>query len=84
VLKNPRLRSAAQVCVGASDAPVHRDAAETRPTRGFDSRYQPYRHPAGQPIVAGSAYQWVAPLSFAPAKWTAPGDVRRVLPRAIL
>jgi hypothetical protein len=52
--------------------------AETSPARGF--YYHPSRHSAGQPIVAGWAYQWVAQLSFERDSWTAPLDVRRVLP----
>ncbi len=52
--------------------------AETSPDRGF--YYHPSRHSAGQPIVAGWAYQWVAQLSLARDSWTAPLDVRRVPP----
>jgi DDE superfamily endonuclease len=52
--------------------------AETSPGRGF--YYHPSRHSAGQPIVAGWAYQWVAQLGFARDSWTAPVDVRRVHP----
>ena len=36
--------------------------AEASPERGF--YYHPSRHSAGQPIVAGWAYQWLAQLSF--------------------
>jgi hypothetical protein len=57
-----------------------RGDAETSPERGFYDH--PSRHSAGQPIVAGSAYQWVAQLSFARDRWTAPVDVQRVHPRA--
>jgi len=53
--------------------------AETSPGRGY--YYHPSRHSAGQPIVAGWAYQWVAQLGFARDSWTAPLDVRRVHPR---
>ena len=53
--------------------------AETSPERGY--YYHPSRHSAGQPIVAGWAYQWLAQLSFARDSWTAPLDVRRVHPR---
>jgi hypothetical protein len=35
--------------------------AEASPDRGF--YYHPSRHSAGQPIVAGWAYQWLAQLS---------------------
>jgi hypothetical protein len=52
--------------------------AETSPQRGY--YYHPSRHSAGQPIVAGWAYQWLAQLSFAQESWTAPLDVRRVHP----
>ena len=52
--------------------------AEASPERGF--YYHPSRHSAGQPIVAGWAYQWLAQLSFARDSWTAPVDVRRVHP----
>ena len=52
--------------------------AEASPARGF--YYHPSRHSAGQPIVAGWAYQWVAQLSFTRDSWTAPMDVRRVHP----
>src|SRR5579883_220818 len=52
--------------------------AETSPARGFYDH--PSRHAAGQPIVAGWAYQWVAQLGFARDSWTAPLDVARVPP----
>jgi DDE superfamily endonuclease len=52
--------------------------AETSPERGF--YYHPSRHSAGQPIVAGWSYQWIAGLSFAPDSWTAPLDVARLCP----
>jgi hypothetical protein len=52
--------------------------AETSPDRGY--YYHPSRHSAGQPIVAGWAYQWLAQLSFARDSWTAPLDVQRVHP----
>ena len=42
--------------------------AECSPERGF--YYHPSRHSAGQPIVAGWAYSWVAQLSFARDSWT--------------
>lgn len=38
------------------------------------------RHSAGQPIVAGWAYQLVAGLSFERDSWVAPTDARRVHP----
>jgi hypothetical protein len=52
--------------------------AEASPGRGF--YYHPSRHSAGQPIVAGWAYQWLAQLSFDRDSWTAPLDARRVHP----
>lgn len=52
--------------------------AETSPERGY--YYHPSRHSAGQPIVAGWAYQWVAQLGLTRDSWTAPLDVRRVHP----
>src|SRR5215213_8027713 len=56
-----------------------RSDAEASPERGF--YYHPSRHSAGQPIVAGWAYQWLAQLSFTQDSWTTPLDVRRVHPR---
>ncbi len=52
--------------------------AEASPDRGY--YYHPSRHSAGQPIVAGWAYQWVAQLGFERDSWTAPVDVQRVHP----
>src|SRR5918993_5185785 len=52
--------------------------AESSPERGY--YYHPSRHSAGQPIVAGWAYQFVAELNFVRESWTAPVDVRRVRP----
>jgi DDE superfamily endonuclease len=52
--------------------------AESSPQRGY--YYPPSRHSAGQPIVAGWAYQWIAQLGFARESWTAPVDMRRVRP----
>ncbi len=47
-------------------------------TQGF--YYHPSRHSAGQPIVAGWAYQFIAELNFVRESWTAPMDVERVRP----
>ena len=55
-----------------------RNEAETSAERGY--YYHPSRHLDGQPIVKGWAYQWIAQLDFARDSWTAPVDVRRVLP----
>jgi hypothetical protein len=52
--------------------------AESSPERGY--YYHPSRHSAGQPIVAGWAYQWIAQLGFARDSWVAPMDLRRVRP----
>ena len=52
--------------------------AEASPERGY--YYHPSRHSAGQPIVAGWAYQFVTQLNFVRESWTAPMDVERVLP----
>jgi hypothetical protein len=52
--------------------------AKASPERGY--YYHPSRHSAGQPIVAGRAYQWLAQLSFERDRWTAPLDTRRVPP----
>src|SRR5919107_807687 len=52
--------------------------AESSPQRGF--YYHPSRHSAGQPIVAGWAYQFIAQLNFVRESWTAPVDALRVHP----
>ena len=52
--------------------------AECSPERGF--YYHPSRHSAGQPIVAGWAYQFIAQLNFVRESRTAPVDVERVHP----
>jgi len=52
--------------------------AEASPERGF--YYHPSRHSAGQPIVAGWAYQFIAQLNFLRESWSAPVDVERVRP----
>jgi hypothetical protein len=49
-----------------------RSDAETSPERGF--YHSPSKHSAGQPIVAGWAYQWVSQLSWANDSWSAPLD----------
>jgi hypothetical protein len=65
--------------VYAVDASVWpRCDAECSPDRGY--YYHPSRHSAGQPIVAGWAYQFVARLNFIRESWTAPVDVERVHP----
>src|SRR5215208_6768122 len=52
--------------------------AECSPERGF--YYHPSRHSAGQPIVAGWAYQFIAQLNFVRESWVAPMDVERLRP----
>jgi len=53
--------------------------AETSPERAM--YYHASRHSAGQPIVAGWAYSWIAQLGFARDSWTAPLRVRRLRPQ---
>jgi hypothetical protein len=55
-----------------------RNDAETSPQRGY--YFSPSRQSAGQPIVTGWSYAWLAQLSFTHDSWTAPLDVRRVSP----
>src|SRR3954447_8189095 len=57
-----------------------RNDAETSPERGY--YYSAARQSAGQPIVAGWSYAWLAQVSFTHDSWTAPLDVRRVPPPA--
>jgi DDE superfamily endonuclease len=52
--------------------------AECSPERG--SSYHPSRHSAGQPIIAGWAWQWICQLSFDRDSWTAPVDAARLHP----
>jgi len=52
--------------------------AECSPQRGL--YYHPSRHSAGQPIVAGWAFQWIAQLGLARDSWTAPVDAARLHP----
>ena len=59
-------------------SPWPRSDAEASPGRGY--LYHPSRHSAGQPIVAGWAYQLVARLGFERDSWVAPVDARRVEP----
>jgi hypothetical protein len=57
---------------------VERCDAETSPERGF--YYHPSKHSAGQPIVAGWSYQWICQLNTDADSWTAPMDIRRIVP----
>jgi DDE superfamily endonuclease len=43
--------------------------AECSPERGY--YYHPSRHSAGQPIIAGWAFQWIAQLGFDRDSWAA-------------
>jgi hypothetical protein len=77
--RHPLAATVGEAPVFAVDASVWaRCDAETSPQRGY--YYHPSRHSAGQPIVAGWAYQFVAQLGFARESWTAPVDVVRVRP----
>lgn len=77
--RHPLVGTEGEAPVYAVDTSVWaRCDAETSPQRGY--YYHPSRHSAGQPIVAGWAYQFVAQLDFVRESWTAPVDVRRVRP----
>ncbi len=79
-------RLLARLPLAGSQTPVYavdtsvwpRCDAECSPQRGY--YYHPSRHSAGQPIVAGWAYQFVAQVNFARESWTAPVDALRVHP----
>ena len=81
-----RLRDLLVSVVPSADPPVFavdvttwpRCDAECSPERGY--YYHPSRHSAGQPIVAGWAFQWIAQVSFDRDSWTAPVDARRLHP----
>jgi hypothetical protein len=81
-----RLRDLLAGCLPAADPLVFavdvtawpRCDAECSPERGL--YYHPSRHSAGQPIVAGWAFQWVAQVSFDRDSWTAPVDAQRLPP----
>jgi hypothetical protein len=79
LVRHPIASAEGETPVFAVDASVwDRCDAETSPERGY--YYHPSRHSAGQPIVAGWAYQFIAQLGFARESWTSPVDVRRVRP----
>jgi hypothetical protein len=81
-----RLRDLLARVLPAADPPVFavdvttwpRCDAECSPERGYS--YHPWRHSAGQPIIAGRAWQWICQLSFDRDSWTAPVDARRLHP----
>jgi len=85
-LDEERLRALLARCAPDAGQPVYavdvsvwpRCEAETSAERGY--YYHPSRHLDGQPIVKGWAYQWIAQLGFERDSWTAPVEVRRVLP----
>lgn len=71
--------AAATTPVYAVDVSVwSRCDVEASPERGY--YHHPSRHSAGQPIVAGWAYQWIAQLGFARDGWVASMDIKRVRP----
>jgi DDE superfamily endonuclease len=77
--RHPLAGAEGKIPVYAVDVSVwDRCDAERSPERGY--YYHPSRHSAGQPIVAGWAYQFIAQLNFVRESWTAPVDVRRVRP----
>jgi hypothetical protein len=79
LLRHPLAGSGTTAPVYAVDGSVwDRCDAESSPERGF--YYHPSRHSAGQPIVAGWAYQFIARLNFVRESWTSPVDVERVRP----
>jgi DDE superfamily endonuclease len=74
-----RVRPPADPLVFAVDVTTWpRCDAECSPERGY--YYHPSRHSAGQPIIAGWAFQWIAQLGFERDSWTAPVDARRLHP----
>jgi hypothetical protein len=78
LVRHPLAGSAATPVYAVDTSVWPRSDAECSPERGY--YYHPSRHSAGQPIVAGWAYQFVAQLNFIRESWTAPVDVERVLP----
>jgi hypothetical protein len=78
-----RLRDLLVSVLPSADPPVFtvdvtswpRCDAECSPARGY--YHHPSRHSAGQPIIAGWAFQWICQLSFDRDSWTAPVDTRR-------
>jgi hypothetical protein len=77
--RHPLASAEGEASVYAVDTSVwDRCDAETSPERGY--YYHPSRYSAGQPIIAGWAYQFIAELNFVRESWTAPVDVRRVRP----
>src|SRR5215207_339885 len=78
LIRHPLAGSGATPVYAVDTSVWPRCDAECSPERGY--YYHPSRHSAGQPIVAGWAYQFVAQLNFVRESWSAPMDVERVLP----
>jgi hypothetical protein len=78
LMRHPLAGSAATPVYAVDTSVWPRCDAECSPERGY--YYHPSRHSAGQPIVAGWAYQFIAQLNFVRESWSAPVDVERVLP----
>src|SRR5215212_588428 len=78
LIRHPLAGSAATPVYAVDTSVWARCDAECSHERGY--YYHPSRHSAGQPIVAGWAYQFVAQLNFVRESWTAPVDVERVRP----
>jgi hypothetical protein len=77
--RHPLAGSGTTTPVYAVDVSVwDRCDAECSPERGY--YYHPSRHSAGQPIVAGWAYQFIAQLNFVRESWSAPVCVERIRP----
>jgi hypothetical protein len=71
LLRYPLAGSETTTPIYAVDVSVwDRCDAECSPERGY--YYHPSRHSAGQPIVAGWAYQFIARLNLVRESWTAP------------
>jgi len=71
LLRYPLAGSGTTTPIYAVDVSVwDRCDAECSPERGY--YYHPSRHSAGQPIVAGWAYQFIARLNLVRESWTAP------------
>jgi hypothetical protein len=79
LVRHPLVGSGTTTPIYAVDVSVwDRCDAECSPERGY--YYHPSRHSAGQPIVAGWAYQFIARLNFLRESWSAPVDVERIHP----
>lgn len=80
VIRSPGARTAGLRRRRRESVWARRDA-ESSPQRGYYYYYHPSRHSAGQPIVAGWAYRFIARIGFTRESWTAaPVDVGRLRP----